>query len=147
MKNIFLLVFLYIFNLNGFQKEDLFKTKDDRTCIAKGIFFEAGNQPVEGKIAVAYVILNRMTLKNMNACEVIYEKIGGKNQFLFDHHAKITDSTDKRVIDSFEAYRLALKVDDPTNGAIFFHSVKVKPNWKNYKFTVKIGDHLFYSLK
>jgi len=32
----------------------------EAVCLAKNIYFEAGNQPLAGKVAVAQVVLNRM---------------------------------------------------------------------------------------
>ena len=43
-------------------------------CLAQNIYFEAGNQPLAGKIAVAQVVQNRMAHPNYpsTACGVMY---------------------------------------------------------------------------
>jgi len=42
--------------------------------LAKNIFYEAGNQEIKGKIAVAYVTLNRTRDKKFpkSICNVVY---------------------------------------------------------------------------
>ena len=48
---------------------------EDRYCLAQNIYFEAGNQPFAGKLAVAHVTLNRVfDLQFPNdICGVVYE--------------------------------------------------------------------------
>ena len=48
---------------------------NDAYCLAKNIYFEAGNQPLAGKLAVAHVVKNRMESWQFpdNYCDVIYE--------------------------------------------------------------------------
>ena len=47
----------------------------EAVCMAKNIYFEAGNQPLAGKVAVAQVVLNRMEHSAYadNVCGVIYQ--------------------------------------------------------------------------
>ena len=44
-----------------------------RTCLAQNIYFEAGNQPFSGKLAVANVVLNRVESSQFpdTICEVV----------------------------------------------------------------------------
>ena len=44
-------------------------------CLAKNIYFEAGNQPLAGKVAVAQVVLNRMehSAYGDTVCDVVYQ--------------------------------------------------------------------------
>ena len=44
-------------------------------CLAKNLYFEAGNQPLAGKLAVAHVVKNRMESWQFpnTYCDVIYE--------------------------------------------------------------------------
>ena len=48
---------------------------NDIYCMAQNIYFEAGNQPLAGKVAVAHVVLNRTKHMNYPAdiCGVIYQ--------------------------------------------------------------------------
>ena len=47
----------------------------DAHCLAQNIYFEAGNQPLAGKIAVANVTLNRVEHDKFpnNVCDVVYQ--------------------------------------------------------------------------
>jgi len=47
----------------------------ENICLAKNIYFEAGNQPLAGKVAVAQVVLNRMehSAYPEDVCGVIYD--------------------------------------------------------------------------
>ena len=42
------------------QKLSAFDENGEVVCLAKNIYFEAGNQPLAGKVAVAQVVFNRM---------------------------------------------------------------------------------------
>ena len=47
----------------------------EAVCLAKNIYFEAGNQPLAGKVAVAQVVLNRMehSAYPKDICGVVYQ--------------------------------------------------------------------------
>ena len=47
----------------------------EAVCMAKNIYFEAGNQPLAGKVAVAQVVLNRIehSAYGDNVCDVVYQ--------------------------------------------------------------------------
>lgn len=47
----------------------------ETVCMAKNIYFEAGNQPLAGKVAVAHVVLNRMehSAYPKDICGVVYD--------------------------------------------------------------------------
>ena len=55
---------LYAYDENG-----------EAVCLAKNIYFEAGNQPLAGKVAVAQVVLNRMEHASYpkDVCGVVYQ--------------------------------------------------------------------------
>ena len=50
-------------------------TNNEIYCLAQNIYFEAGNQPLAGKVAVTQVVLNRTEHPNYpaTACGVIYQ--------------------------------------------------------------------------
>jgi len=45
-------------------------------CLARNIYYEAGNQPFEGKVAVAQVTINRAESGQFpkDICQVVYQK-------------------------------------------------------------------------
>jgi len=131
-------------------------------CLALNIYHEARNQPIEGQIAVSYVILNRVTHKDYpeDVCSVVKQgkksKSGrmliNKCQFSWYCDGKSDEPKDR------DAFRWALHValgvvygqyPDESLGATHYHSDKIVPSWaKQKKQTTRIGNHIFYeSLK
>jgi N-acetylmuramoyl-L-alanine amidase len=123
-------------------------------CLAKNIYFEAGREPLEGKLAVASVVKNRMKHPQFpqTACGVVYQGVNDDKpgcQFSW-----ACDGMDKAVKFGSQAWadskRIAVAVlagarHDNTNGALFFHNDTVKPSWAtDGRFTAEIGGHRFY---
>lgn len=109
-------------------------------CLAKIVYFEAGNQSIHGKIAVAYVVHNRTKSPKFpnDYCSVIEQK----NQFTN------TNKNIQYMSKYLEAECIAksfILLPDPTKGAFYFHNRYTGKNWlKNKKSSVVIEDHLFY---
>jgi len=143
------------------------EAKEQVTCLAENIYFEARNEPVEGMIAVAFVTMNRVYHSKYpnTICEVVkqkarIEKIGDRRVVCqFSWYCEPTPyhiSTNNLLTKDFnrkynEILQLSLhfyanydKIEDPTNGAIFYHADYVSPNWRNVKKTTTIGRHIFY---
>lgn len=115
-------------------------------CIATNIYKEAGNQSLQGKIAVGNVVMNRVQHPKFpkTPCGVIHQKSGRTCQFSW--------VCQNKSIKDFKLYSqvrdIAVdvyydKVPDVTKGALYFHARSVKPNWGK-RLTVRIDDHLFY---
>lgn len=123
-------------------------------CLAKNIYYEAGNQPFEGKVAVAQVTLNRtesgqypedicQTIYQKN---IVYEKVLCQFSWVCDralltrpmHNANYNESMEvaKKVL--LEGFRLPSLKD-----AMYFHGDYINPGWKREKIA-KIGNHIFY---
>ena len=117
-------------------------------CLAQNIYFEASNQNLKGKIAVAIVPVKRLnkSKKAIKLCGVIWKK----KQFSWTHDGKSDTPANRRM------YGVALRVasavlsnessiPDFTGGATHYHAVYVDPYWNEYYIkTVVIGDHIFY---
>lgn len=119
-------------------------------CMAQNIYFEAGSQSLAGKMAVGYVVLNRMRKPNYpdTACGVINQRTGESCMFSW------TCAGDKQVRNQTVwkqsqqvAYDLLSRdrkdLVDITEGATHFHNGSVNPRWK-LKRVAKIDDHYFY---
>lgn len=115
-------------------------------CLADSVYYEAGNQSYQGKVAVASIVMNRVRDRRFPStpCGVIYQKNGRMCQFSWTCGGK-------RKIDRNQ-YADALKVaeqvlysrvGDNTSGALFFHAKYVNPKWKYQRVKV-IGSHIFY---
>lgn len=134
----------------------------DEYCLAQNIYFEAGNQPLAGKIAVAQVVLNRLEHNSYpeTICGVIYQAKWKENwkgimmpirnqcQFSWFCDGKSDEPLDTKtwllslivardVVDGFYG--------DITEGATHYHSVYVNPYWADsLNETVIINEHIFY---
>lgn len=109
-------------------------------CLALNIYHEARSEPVQGRIAVAHVTLNRAKHRLDNVCKEVFKS----KQFSWT-----INPPEVRDLKAFnEAKRLAylaLRTQDVTNGATHYHADYVSPAW-SYKlaFVKRIGSHLFY---
>lgn len=109
-------------------------------CLAINIYHEARGEPLEGQYAVALVTLNRAEHNLTNVCKVINKK------------AQFSWTLKRPFIHNPKAFELALTVarravsmQDFTNGATHYHSVKITPYWQNsMHFVGRWGNHLFY---
>lgn len=118
-------------------------TTEEKNLLAQKIHAEAGNQSLEGKVAVAAVALNRSTVGGMFGT-TIEEVLNKEGQF-----ADIIPMTDEQMEIAMEAAELACKGWDPTRiafekGALFFYAHK-KVDLLNREEVPKyvIGDHTF----
>jgi spore germination cell wall hydrolase CwlJ-like protein len=123
-------------------------------CLSKNIYYEAGNQPFEGKVAVAQVTINRtesgqyptdicQTIYQKN---IVYEKVLCQFSWVCDrnsgsalpNNANYRESVEvaKKVL--LEGFRLPA-----LEKAMYFHGDYINPGWKREKIT-KIGNHIFY---
>ena len=137
---------------------------DDTTCMAMNIYFEAGNQPLAGKIAVGHVTLNRVKDSQFpsSICAVVHQtkeyktswKTGeliprrGMCQFSWfcDGKADIPLDSVTWIESIYLARRiLAGEWTDITEGALWYHADYTTPYWiKNLNRTVYINNHIFY---
>ncbi|MGL5244800.1 MAG: cell wall hydrolase [Sarcina sp.] len=121
-------------------------TKNDLDLMAKVVFAESKGEPYEGKVAVASVILNRLT--NDKFPDSIEEVITQKNAFSCVKNGKITVVPDS---DSYNAVREALKGIDPSKDALYFYNPKIATcSWMKgieKSNVTPIGQHVFFTVK
>jgi len=128
-------------------------------CLAKTIFYEAGNQPREGKEAVALVVMNRAESNKFSKdiCDIVQEKATLKNKTVcqFSYFCeKLPSPYGDQWNESLEVAQRALDgvfdkdVVKRVRDSLYFHADYVKPYWAKTKvFMVRIGNHLFYEEK
>lgn len=107
-------------------------------CLAKNIYYEARGEPVEGKIAVALVTLNRA---KGNICKAVY----AYKQFSWT--LKVYSITDKAAwLDAnLIAYNTIINYNKNMFEATHYHAKHVKPIWrKGLTKIAEIGNHIFY---
>jgi len=124
-------------------------------CLTKNIYWEAGSEPFEGKVAVAQVTMNRVDSGRFapDICGVVYQKniiyeklvcqfswfCDGSSKIKPIHPARWRESEEvaKQVL--FEGFRLP-----SLRSALYFHADYVNPRWGKPQ-VAKIGRHIFYS--
>ena len=128
-------------------------------CLALNVYYEARNQPLQGQMAVAEVVMNRVVSNKFpdTVCEVIEEgptyswkpdfPVRNRCQFSWYCDGK-SDMPMKE--DAWETALIVAKdilANRPMvlKGATHYHAVNVNPNWAKTKiFVRRVGDHLFY---
>jgi spore germination cell wall hydrolase CwlJ-like protein len=123
-------------------------------CLSKNIYWEAANEPFEGKVAVAQVTLNRVESGRFgkDVCAVVYQKnviyekmicqfswvceSNHKIKPIYPKHYAESEEVAKKVY--FEKFRLP-----SLNNALYYHATYVRPGWKKEKIA-QIGQHIFY---
>jgi len=116
---------------------------DDLYWLSHIIYAESGNQPLEGKIAVGNVVLNRVASSNFpNTLKgVIFQK----NQFSPAASGSIYREPNA---ESVIAAKLCLDGANTVGNALYFHNPRISPNcWaaRNRTYVVTIGNHAFYN--
>lgn len=170
---ILLAAFIIIMVLNSTSTEpnevaEVIEAKpiDDKQlkCLAENIYFEAGGESIDGKAAVARVVMNRVNHGFASTpCNVIYQmttvtKINEETldtykvrlcqfSWVCENRKKINVNDPKYIqamdvayqVLAYDAYQDVLP-----RSALFFHNLTVDPFWP-YKQVAKIGNHIFYS--
>ena len=146
----------------------------DIECMARNIYFEAGNQSKAGMIAVARVVVNRVqdTRFPNNVCDVIYEgpmreswktkqdpNIKNEDRIFYPVRDRCQFSwyCDGKADNPYpgdiwkESVKLAEKIyftqayAGLLEGATHYHADYVNPNWaKHFKVVARIDSHIFY---
>ncbi|MCH4200570.1 MAG: cell wall hydrolase [Clostridium tyrobutyricum] len=112
---------------------------DDVQLLAHLIESEAGDEPVEGKIAVGNVVVNRMNVDKKDMTDIVY----AKSQF---DGVETSNFSKQPGADSLEAASKVLTGFNLVPDAYFFADLKLcNPDFalKN-KFIIRIGDHWFF---
>ena len=112
-------------------------------CLSAIMFGEARGESDLGKVAVAYTAINRKADPSYpkTICQVMNQPY--QYEFL-TKHGMPTQSQVAYLMPLAKAI-LEGKVDDPTQGAKFFHTRQTKPFWSKQKsIKIALGNHIFY---
>ena len=114
------------------------------TCVAKVVHHEAANQPREGQIAVAHVLVNRV---KAGFADHVCAAANQKGQFfqLKSYHPNKDSRSWAAAVDVARAV-LAGEVDDPSNGALFFHAnwARLDSFFRTRTRVARVEDHDFF---
>ena len=137
-----------------------YSLNNDYHCLASNIYWEARNQPLLGKLAVAQVTQNRVENKRFpnTICNVVKQTKFYPSGRIDLHSCQFSwycdGKSDEPLLHEIEHYEEAfyLAVDfieerpiDVTEGSTHYHSIKVNPNWADHlEKVVQIEEHIFY---
>ena len=128
--------------------------REEIDCLALNIYFEARSEPIDGKVAVGHVVMNRVADARYpdKVCEVVKqggEKRRNKCQFSWfcdgrsDHPANVRAWKESLALARVVYWGYS---PDPTHGALWYHADYVRPHWRRaLERGPKIGRHVFYA--
>jgi spore germination cell wall hydrolase CwlJ-like protein len=125
---------------------------DDWRCLAEAIYFESRGEPLDGQVAVAEVVLNRVEDGRFprTVCGVTNQGAGSgagcQFSYACDGRSDAMKSTNARIrAEKIAALMLAGHPRARTDGATYFHTRSVRPGWAHRMTrTASIGHHYFY---
>lgn len=117
----------------------------DLECMAKVVDHEAANQPREGQLAVAHVMINRVLSGKFpnSLCGVAYQP----RQFSFIHSHRIREGSQRwETAQAIAREALSGLARDTSAGALFFHARYIAPNsfFRTRTRVAALEDHIFY---
>ncbi|HEY4192620.1 MAG TPA: cell wall hydrolase [Mesorhizobium sp.] len=128
-------------------------SKQEQTCLANAVYFEARSESLRGQAAVAQVVLNRVRNPAYPAsiCGVVYQNQNWLNacQFSFacdGHKDRIESPAHYKIARDVAMAVTAGKIFIPEVGSsTHYYAAYVSPGWaRAMKKMTKIGLHIFY---
>jgi spore germination cell wall hydrolase CwlJ-like protein len=126
--------------------------KSERRCLAEAVYFEGRHETIEGQIAVAQVVLNRVRSGKWpdTICAVIRQGRGDNCQF-----PSVCKAGERPQETDTSWQRAAWLADDAAAGrawlselsdATHYHNASIKPPWRlSMKFIRKVGWRMYYA--
>jgi spore germination cell wall hydrolase CwlJ-like protein len=126
--------------------------KSERRCLAEAVYYEGRNETVEGQIAIAQVVLNRVRSGQWphTICAVVRQGRGETCQF-----PEVCKAGDRPPETDTNWQQAAWIADDAAAGrawlselsdATHYHNASAKPPWRlSMKFIRKVGWRMFYA--
>lgn len=164
LKKVFKFIFLMnfvVFTPSAIPEESFWERFEIPTrqfqCLVEVLYYEARNQPSEGVLAVAEVVLNRVNSPRYpkSVCAVSKQQlVKGVYQFSFwKNKSLLKQKKDRSSWNEME--RLAQQAVELHEGGFqlvdeamyYYNPKKANPKWarsSKLKFVRKIGDHKFY---
>lgn len=123
-------------------------------CLARNIYYEAGGEPFEGKVAVAQVTINRANsgqfpsdiCKVVYQKNVVYEKVLCQFSWYCENASSVTPKNAKVFQESEIVARQVLLENfrlPSLKHALYFHGAQINPKWDKERVG-QIGNHIFY---
>jgi len=129
-------------------------------CLARNIYYEAGSEPEEGKVAVGLVTINRSSDSRFanTICGVIDQRIAGhvhdhKNcQFSWRCMSVRLPKEEDKNWQECQRIAEALLIDPKFynelrfkyRNALYFHTIRVRPLWVKHKIRIAQAGHQWF---
>lgn len=120
-------------------------------CLADAIYYEAATEPLEGRRAVAQVVLNRVRDPRFpkSICGVVYEGWASNAgcQFSFACDGALNHPPSPAAYRSamaIAAEALSGRVEPRAGWATHYHTTRVAPDWRGLVRVGQIGSQIFY---
>jgi hypothetical protein len=125
-------------------RDDAMPSDEQFECLARSVYWEAKGEPLEGQLAVAQVILNRVERGRFgpDVCGVVK----ARGQFSFVKGGMIPAPVNARSWAEAKAVAQIALIDawKPVVGeATHFHATRVNPGWRMQR-VAQVGNHIFY---
>lgn len=132
--------------------------RNEVMCMALNLYHEARGESKVGRLAVMNVVMNRAKsseFKGSTICDVVMSGRKDANGRPIKHKCAFSWMCDGRsdtpknmemfdkMYNEAEEFLSNNEVIDVTEGAVYYHSTGVNPNWKFEKVT-RIDNHIFY---
>ncbi len=114
----------------------------DMRCLATAVYFESRGEPLEGQLAVAQAIRNRVESGRYadNVCAVINQP----GQFSYNRSAAPRSGSAWETAKAIAMIAADGMWREIAPKAMSFHANYVSPNWTSKTKVVRIGRHIFY---
>lgn len=121
-------------------------------CLAEAIYYESRGEPLDGQIAVAEVVLNRVDDRRYpsTVCGVTNQGVGSGRACQFSYACdgrpeRMGSAVPRSRAEKLAAIMLGGRARSVTAGAMYFHARYVRPAWsRSFTRTAEIGQHIFY---
>ena len=118
---------------------------DEANCLATAVYFESKGEPLDGQLAVAQVIVNRVEDGRFgrDICGVVK----APKQFSFVKGGSLPTPTNRMAWETAKAVALIAisgSWREIAPDATHFHATRVNPGWKNLRRVATVGQHVFY---
>ena len=111
-------------------------------CLATAVYFESRGEPLEGQLAVAQAIVNRVESGRYasSICGVVKQR----GQFTFDHSRTPAAGRDWQTAQGVARIAADDMWHEVAPRAVSFHAARLSPGWRGKTRIAQIGNHVFY---
>ena len=114
----------------------------DLRCLANAVYFESRGEPLEGQLAVAQAILNRV--ESGRYASTVCGVVNQPKQFSFDRSRTPRAGNDWSTAQAIAQIAAQDMYREVAPRAISFHANYVSPGWQGKTRVAQIGRHIFY---